>query len=86
MVSQKLPVNGFRWVKETSQFNEGFIDNLDEESDGGYFLEIDVQYPEMLCELYNDLSFLPERLKIHKVENLITNLHDKKEYVIQVRN
>ena len=23
-MSQKLPVNGFEWVKETSQFNEFF--------------------------------------------------------------
>ena len=32
------------------------------------------------------LPFLPERKKIKKVEKLITNLHDKTEYVIQIRN
>ena len=32
------------------------------------------------------LTFLPERKKIKKVEKLITNLHDKTEYVIQIRN
>ena len=26
-VSQKLPVNNFEWVKDTSQFNENFIKN-----------------------------------------------------------
>ena len=30
--------------------------------------------------------FLPERMKIEKVEKLVANLHDKKEYVIHVRN
>ena len=27
------------------------------------FLEVDVQYPEKLYELHDDLSFLPERKK-----------------------
>ena len=32
------------WIKDTSQFNEDFIENYNEESDEGYFLEADVQY------------------------------------------
>ena len=35
---------------------------------------------------FYDLPFLPERLKIEKVEKLIGNLHDKTEYVIHIRN
>ena len=34
-MSQKLPVNGFKWVKKLSQFNESFIRNYDENSDKG---------------------------------------------------
>ena len=30
--------------------------------------------------------FLPERMKIEKVEKLVANLHDKTEYVIHIRN
>ena len=71
-MSQKLPVNNFEWIKDTSQFNEDFIKNYNEESDEGYFLEVDVQYPEKLHELHNDLPFLPERMNIEKVENLFT--------------
>ena len=41
-MSQKLPVNNFEWIKDTSQFNEDFIKNYNEESDEGYFLEVDV--------------------------------------------
>ena len=36
----------------------------------------------MLHELRNDLPFLSERLNIEKVEKLIANLHDEREYVI----
>ena len=34
----------------------------------------------------NDLPFLPERIKVEKVQNLATNLQDKAEYVIHIRN
>ena len=40
---QKLPVNNFEWNKHTSQFNENKIKNYHEESDEGYFFEVDVQ-------------------------------------------
>ena len=32
----------------TSQFNEGFMKNYNEEGDEGYFLEVDIQYLEKL--------------------------------------
>ena len=83
---QKLPLNNFEWIKDTSQLNEDFIKNYTEESDEGYFLEINVQYLEKLHELNNDLPFLPERMKIEKVKKLVANLHDKTEYVIHIGN
>ena len=43
-MSQKLSVNNFEWLKDISQFNEDFIKNYNEESDKGYFLEVNVQY------------------------------------------
>ena len=36
-MSQKLPVNNFEWTEETSQFNEDFIKNYNEENDERYF-------------------------------------------------
>ena len=48
--------------------------------------EVDVQYPEKLPELHNDLPFLLERMKTENVEKLVTNLHDKTEFVIHIRN
>ena len=82
---QKVPVNNFEWIEDTSSFNEDFI-SYNEESDEGYFLEVDVQYPKKLHERHNDLLFLPERMKLEKVEKLVSNLHDKTEYVIYIRN
>ena len=60
----KLPVNNFEWIRDTSQFNEDFIKNYNEESDEGFFLEVDAQYSEKLHELHNDLPFLLERMKL----------------------
>ena len=85
-MSQKLPVNNFKRIKDTSQFNEDFIKNYTEERDKGYFLEIDVQYTEKLHELQNDLPLLPERMKIEKLKKLVANLHDKTKYVIHIRS
>ena len=80
VMSQKLPVNTFEWIEDTSQFNEDFIKSYNEENDEGHFLEVD------LHDLHNDLPFLPERIRIEKVEKFVANLHDKTEYVIHIRN
>ena len=45
-MSQKLLVNGFKWIKKLSKFNESFIKDYDENSNKGYFLEVDVEYPK----------------------------------------
>ena len=65
---EKLLVNGFEWVEDTSQFNEDFIKSYNEESDEEYFLEVDDQYTETFHELHNHLPFLPQRMKIEQVE------------------
>ena len=41
-MSQNLPVNNFRLIKGTSQFNVDFIKDYNEKSDEGYFLDVDV--------------------------------------------
>ena len=84
-MSQKLPVNGFKWVEKLSRFNEIFIKNYNENSDIGYFLEVDIDYPKELFNLHKDLPFLPERKKVEKVEKLICSIEDKEKYVIHIR-
>ena len=58
---QKLPVEGFKWQKNISKFNEDFIKNYDEDSNKGCILELDLEYPKNLHDLYSDLPFLPEK-------------------------
>ena len=86
-MSQKLPVNDFKWVKqeELSKFNEDFIKNYDENSNTGYFLEVDIDYPKELFNFHKDLPFLPERKKVEKVEKLICSIEDKERCVIHIR-
>ena len=78
-MSQKLPVNGFKWVEKSrlSRLNEIFIRNYYENSDKGYFLEVDVDYPRKKIDLHKDLLFLPERKKVNNTEKLVCNIEDK---------
>ena len=43
-MSQKLPVNGFKWKKYVSKFDEDFIKNYNENSNKGYIFEVDVEF------------------------------------------
>ena len=83
--SQKLAIDGFEWVEELSKFNESFIKNYDENSDEGYYLEVDVEYPKKLFNLYRDLLPLPERKKIGKCNKLDCTIQDKENYVVHIR-
>ena len=83
-MSQKLAVNGFKWEYELSRFNERFIKKYNEDSDIGYFLEVDVESPKKLFNSHKDLPFLPERRKLQKVEKLVCSIEDK-ENVIHVK-
>ena len=86
-MSQKLMVNGFKWVEKSrlSRFNERFIKNYNENSDIGYFLEVDIDYPKELFNLHKDLPFLPERKKVKKCEKLICSIEDKEKCVVHIR-
>ena len=84
-MSQKLPVNGFMWYNYLEEFTEESIKNYNEDSDVGYFLEVDIEYPKELWSSHKDLPFLPERKKIEKVEKLVCSIEDKEKYVIHIR-
>ena len=85
-MSQLLPVDGFKWVADVSKIDEDFIKNYDEDSDKGYILKVDVEYPKNLHDFHSDLPFLPERIKIDKCNNLACNLYDKKNYVVHIKS
>ena len=45
-MAQKLPVNDFKWIEDTSKINEEFIKNYDENNDKGHIFEVGVKYPK----------------------------------------
>ena len=52
---KNLPVNGFKWEDVLSRFNERFIKSYNENSNKGYFLEVDVECPKnylVLIKIY----------------------------------
>ena len=84
-MSEKLPINGFKWVNDISRINKKFVKSYDKKNSGkGYILEVDVDYPSKLHKLHNDMPFLPERMKIDKTQKLVCNLRDKKKYVVHI--
>ena len=85
-MSQKLPVNNFRWIEDKSKINEDFIKNYYENSKKGYILEVDVKYPKKLHDLHSDLPFLPKRIKIDKCKKLVCDLLNKKKYVVHIKS
>ena len=85
-MSQKLPVSDFKWKKNMSKFTKEFLKNYGEDSDKGYILEVDVEYPKKLHDLLSDLPFSPERIKINKCTKLVCNLYDKENYVVHIRS
>ena len=84
-MSQKLPVNGFKWI-DSNEINEEFIKNYNENNKKGYILEVDVKYPKKLHDSHSDLPFLPRRMKIDKCKKLVCNLQNKKQYVVHIKS
>ena len=83
-MSQKwlMVLNG---IKSSFKLNEKFIKNFDEDSDVGYILKADVEYPKNLHNIDNDLPILPEKMKNKKRHKLTCNMHNKKNYVAHRR-
>ena len=45
-------------------------------------LEVDTKFPKTLHAFYNDLPFLPKRMKIEKFDKLVCNLYELyKDYI-----
>ena len=52
-MSKQLPTSGFRWMTD---------DELDDWKNLSCILEVDLEYPAYLHDLYNDYPFAPERV------------------------
>ena len=64
----------FKWKQNMSKFNEN--------SNIGYIIEVDVEYPKRLYNFHNDLTFLLERMQIKKCNKLMLNLYNEKKKII----
>ena len=55
-MSQFLPVGGFEWIKDTSQFTEKRINSMKDGQNIGYMMEVDLEYPEHLHDLHDQVD------------------------------
>ena len=60
-MSGYLPYGGFKWLKNVDGFD---VNSVSEKSPIGYFLEVDLEYPDELHELHNDYPLAPEKLAV----------------------
>ena len=83
-MTEKLPVRGFKWVNYISKIDEDFVKDYNKNDNKGYILDVDIDYPNKLQNLHNDLPFLLERMIINNTKNLVCNLNDKKNYIVHI--
>ena len=83
-MSKNLSVDSFKWVDYLMMFTEDFIKGYDEESDIGYLLLADIEYPKTLRMLRSELPFLPDRMKVNKIKKLVCNVTGKENYSIHI--
>ena len=62
-MSQYLPTGGFRWMTE-KQINNIDLAKYHENSREGLILEVDLEYPQKLHDLFNDYPIGPEKIKV----------------------
>ena len=60
-MSEYLPYREFEWLKNVDELD---VMSIDEKSDVGYILEVDLEYPDKLHELHNDYPLAPEELAV----------------------
>ena len=72
-MSEALPTHDFKWMdkKELQKWEKHPC-----------ILEVDLEYPTRLHKLHNEYPLAPERVVINKIEKLLPNLNDKKNYVV----
>ena len=82
-MSEYIPYGEFMGSKNVDGFD---LNLINEKIDTGYFLEVDLEYPNELHKLYNNYALAPEKLT---VTNDILSAYSKKivdKYDIKVGN
>ena len=83
-MSQKLPTHGFKWIDVDVPKVEKLLKKKDTKI--GYIFEVDLEYPPSLWEAHNDYPLAPDRIKLGKVEKLVSSFLPKKNYVVHYKS
>ena len=60
-MSEYLPYGEFKWLKNVDELD---VMSINEKSDVGYILEVDLKYPDNIHELHSDYPLAPEKLAV----------------------
>ena len=60
-MSEYLPYGEFEWLENVDEFD---VNSINKKIKIGYFLEVDLEYPDELHELHNDYPLAPEKLAV----------------------
>ncbi|XP_071578407.1 uncharacterized protein [Temnothorax nylanderi] len=84
-MSESLPYANFQWLDDPENFD---VTTVPADSDIGYILEVDLEYPPNLHDVHADLPLCPTRDKPpgKRQEKLLATLYDKSRYVTHYRN
>ena len=83
-MTQKLPTHGFKWLELDVTKVEKLLKKKDTKI--GYIFEVDLEYPSSLWEAHNDYPLAPDRIKLGKVEKLVSSFLPKKNYVVHYKS
>ena len=83
-MSQKLPTHGFKWMDIDIPSVIKLLEKKDTKT--GYIFEVDLEYPQSLWEEHNDYPLAPEKIKINKVDKLVSTFLPKTNYVLHHKN
>ena len=83
-MSQELPTHGFKWIDVDVPKVEKLLKNKDTKI--GYIFEVDLEYPQSLWEEHNDYPLAPERIKLSKVEKLVSSFLTKEKYGVHYKS
>ena len=82
-ISEYLPYGGFKWVKVNNETVSRIL-NKSSNSLHGYFLEVDLDFPENLHDYDNDYPMAPEKIKLEDDMLSPYCLEVKKKYDIKL--
>ena len=83
-MSEYLPHEVFKWLKNVNGFDAM---SVSEKTLIGYFLEVDLEYPDELHELHNDYPLSPEKFAVSSdmLSNYCKKIADKCEIKVNKR-